>query len=261
MPAANRSCVALAGAVALLAIVSACSAPPPPPPAPAGGGKHVDASTAGTITGHVVFSGTPPQAESVRTGIDAVCAQASGGTMASQAVIVGKDGALENAFVYVKDGLDPSYTFDVPPTPVELAQQGCRYSPRIFGVRAGQPVEIVNNDPTLHNVHALPMANQEFNMGEPNRGQRMQKTFTVPEVMVRFKCDVHAWMTAYVGVMTHPYFAVSAADGTFTLKGLPPGTYTVEAWHEKFGRQTAKVTVASNQSQTADFSFTDHSDH
>jgi plastocyanin len=260
MPASNRSSLALAGALAAVAIVAACSAPPPPPP-PASGGKHVDASTAGDITGHVVFTGTPPQVDSIRTGIDAACAQGSGGTMASQAVMIGKDGALQNAFVYVKEGLDPSYAFDVPTTPVELDQQGCRYSPRIFGVRAGQPVKVVNNDPTLHNIHALPMMNQEFNMGQPNQSPPIVRTFTVPEVMVRFKCDVHAWMTAYVGVMTHPYFAVSAADGTFTLKGLPPGTYTVEAWHEKFGTRTTKVTVTSNQAQTADFSFAEHSDH
>ena len=246
--------------LAALAFAAACSSAPPPPPPAANAGKHVDPATAGSVTGHVVFEGTPPAVDVIRVGVDQVCAQTVGANVQSQAIIVGKDGALQNAFVYVKDGLDPSYTFDVPTTPVTLDQKGCRYEPRIFGVRTGQPIEVVNNDPTMHNVHALPMANQEFNQGEPNQGARLTRTFTVPEVMVRFKCDVHAWMTAYVGVMSHPFFAVSDANGNFDIKGLPPGTYTLEAWHEKFGTRTAKVTVGPSQTANTSFSFasTDH---
>jgi plastocyanin len=246
----------LGSVLTVLAIAASCSAPPPPPPA--GGGKPVDPATTGDISGRVVFTGTPPPVDVIRVGIDPVCAQTVGANVQSRAVIVGKDGALENVFVYVKDGLDPAYSFDTPTTPVTLDQKGCRYTPRVFGVRAGQPVEIVNSDATLHNVHALPMMNQEFNQGEPAQGARMQKTFTVPEVMVRFKCDVHAWMSAYVGVMAHPFFAVSGADGTFSIKGLPPGTYTLEAWHEKFGTRTTSVTIAEHQTQHASFSFSEH---
>jgi plastocyanin len=240
-----------------LTIVVSCSAPPSSPP-PSGGGKQVDLTTTGDISGRVVFTGTPPPVDVVRMGIDQVCAQTVGANVQSQAVLIGKDGALENAFVYVKDGLDPAYSFVIPTTPVTLDQKGCRYTPRVFGVRAGQPVEIVNSDATLHNVHALPMMNQEFNQGEPAQGARMQKTFTVPEVMVRFKCDVHAWMSAYVGVMTHPFFAVTGADGTFSIKGLPPGTYTLEAWHEKFGTRTANVTINEHQTEHPSFSFSGH---
>jgi plastocyanin len=246
--------LSLVWACAALVVAVACSAPPPPP-VPAGGGKKVDSATAGAITGKVTFTGTPPAPDVIRVGIDTVCAQESGASVKSQAVLVGADGAVQNAFVYVKDGLDQAYSFDVPTTAVTLDQKGCHYSPRVFGIRAGQPLDIINSDATLHNVHALPMANQEFNQGEPTQGARMQKIFTVPEVMVRFKCDVHAWMTAYVGVMTHPYFAVTAADGSFELKGLPPGTYTVEAWHEKFGTRSAKVTIAEHQAQTTSFAF------
>jgi plastocyanin len=254
MPSSTRS---FAWALAALAVVASCSAPPPPPP-PAGGGKHVDSDTTGDVAGRVVFTGTPPPIDIIRVGIDPVCAQAVGSNVKSQAVLIGKDGGLENVFVYVKSGLDPAYSFDIPTTPVVLDQKGCRYTPRVFGVRAGQPLEIVNSDATLHNVHALPMLNQEFNQGEPAQGARMQKTFTVPEVMVRFKCDVHAWMAAYIGVRSDPYFAVTDAQGAFSITGLPPGTYTLEAWHEKFGTRTATITVSQHQTQNASFSFTEH---
>ena len=102
-------------------------------------------------------------------------------------------------------------------------------------MRVGQPIEIINSDPTLHNIHAMPKANSEFNTGQPMQGMKTKHTFTAKEVMVPFKCDVHGWMNAYVGVLDHPYFAVTGEDGKFALKGLPPGTYTIEAWHEKLG--------------------------
>ncbi len=109
----------------------------------------------------------------------------------------------------MKDGLDAAYAFDTPTEPVDLAQKGCVYSPRVFGIRVGQPLDVVNADATLHNVHALPMVNQEFNKSQPSQNSHMSHVFTAPEVMVRFKCDVHAWMASYVGVMAHPYFAVT----------------------------------------------------
>jgi plastocyanin len=155
----------------------------------------------------------------------------------------------------VKDGLDPEYAFETPTTPVVIDQKGCVYTPRVVGVRVGQPIEVVNSDPTLHNVHALPMVNQEFNQGQPVQYSKLSRTFTAPEVMVRFKCDVHSWMAAWVGVVAHPYFAVTGADGSFQLPNLPPGTYTLEAWHEKLGPKTAKVTVAAGQTQAASFTF------
>jgi plastocyanin len=174
----------------------------------------------------------------------------------SDSVLVASDGSLKNAFVYVKDGIDPAYAFPIPSETVVLDQKGCIYTPRVVGVRAGQTLEILNSDPTVHNVHAVPMANQEFNTGQPFQGMRHRQVFTVPEVMVRFKCDVHGWMAAYVGVVTHPFFAVTDEAGRFELKGVPPGTYTIEAWHEKFGRLTEKVTIADRQSQPVAFTFT-----
>ena len=127
-------------------------------------------------------------------------------------------GKLANVFVYIKSGLG-KYAFDQPTDPVIISQKNCRYAPHVFGIRVGQPLTILNDDPTLHNIHALPKNNSEFNVGQPIQGMKMNETFTAPEVMVPFKCDVHGWMHAYAGVLDHPYFAVTAADGTFSLKG------------------------------------------
>ena len=186
---------------------------------------------------------------------DRACAETAGPNPPSDAVLIGADGALQNVFVYVKDGLDPADSFDVPATPVVQEQRGCRYVPRTLGVRAGQPLEFLNGDDTLHNVHALPMTNQDFNLGLPKKGDTRTRTFTVPEVMVRFKCDVHPWMAGYVGVMAHPFFAVTDESGAFTIKGLPPGRYTIEAWHERFGTRTATVTIDPSGAEISSFSF------
>ena len=219
----------------------------------AAGALRVDAAKAGNITGRVVFEGTPPENPTARVGSDPVCMRENGGTHAFENYIV-KDGGLDNVFIYVKDGLG-NYHFDVPADAVKLDQQGCRYLPHVLGARVGQPIQISNSDETMHNVHALPNVNREFNFGQLKKGQTDIRTFTAPEVMVRFKCDVHGWMNAFVGVVEHPYFAVTTDGGRFELKGLPPGTYTVEAWHEKAGTKTQTVTVGEKEDKTVSFSF------
>ena len=216
-------------------------------------GKRVDAATAGSISGVVKFEGTPPSAESLKLSKD--CVAGPGPNPQNEAVLVAADGALRNVFVYVRDGLDPAYTFDPPTAPVELAQRGCIYTPRVMGVQVGQVIDVLNADATLHNVHALPMVNQEFNKHQPLQNTRMNHVFTAPEVMVRFKCDVHPWMASWVGVVAHPFFAVSDAAGKFDIKGLPPGSYTLEAWHETYGRQTTTVKVGEKQDQAIAFTF------
>jgi plastocyanin len=243
-------------AAALLLALAACSPAPTPsaPPPAAAGGKRVDSATAGSVAGRITFTGQPPKPELVRMGRDAACVAGAGPNPVSDAVLVGADGGLKNVFVHVKETFD-DYTFDTPVEAVTMDQKGCVYAPRVFGVRVGQPIEILNSDDTVHNVHALPMQNQEFNESQPRVGMRTTKIFTVPEVMVRFKCDFHGWMAAHVGVMSHPFFAVTDATGAFDLKGLPPGTYTIEAWHETFGTRTQQVTVAPGAQQTVTLAF------
>ena len=164
------------------------------------------------------------------------------------------DGGLANVFVYVKDGLG-NYVFEVPTESAKIDQQNCRYHPHVLGLMVGQPLQIVNSDDTLHNVHGLPRDNKEFNQGQPIQGMKMTHTFSTKEVMIPFKCDVHGWMNAWIGVLDHPYYAVTPTNGTFSLKGLPPGTYTIEAWHEKLGTQTQTVTVGEKETKDVAFTF------
>ncbi len=240
--------------VALVALVSAAcgaatssaSATLDHSPASAQHAKKVDAATAGSVSGKVMLGGPAPAPEMMRVAVDPTCIQAMGTTAKSDAILIGADGAIQNAFVYIKDALG-DYTFDMPAAAVVLDQVGCRYAPRIFGVRVGQPVEMVNSDATMHNVHAMPMVNQEFNRGMPQQHSRMTQIFTAPEQMVRFKCDLHSWMNAYGGVMPHPFFAVTGADGAFSLKSVPPGKYEVVVWHEKLGTSTETVEIGNSQ--------------
>jgi plastocyanin len=214
----------------------------------------VDPATAGNVTGRVTFEGTAPKAATFRMDSDPNCVQAGGGSGVDESVVIGEGGAVQNVFVYVKDGLG-DLRFPVPSTPVVLDQKGCHYVPHVSGVQVGQGFEVLNSDSTLHNIHALPAANREFNTGQPLAGMRHTHRFSTREVMVPFKCDVHPWMRAWVGVLDHPFFGVTGADGTFTLNGLPPGTYTVEAWHEKLGTQTQMVTIGPKESRDIAFSF------
>jgi plastocyanin len=155
----------------------------------------------------------------------------------------------------VKDGLG-DLKFPVPTTPVVLDQHGCRYVPHVFGVQAGQPIEILNSDDTLHNVHAVPTNNREFNRGQALKGLTHTHVFTSVEVMVPFKCDVHNWMHAWVGVLDHPFYAVSGPGGSFQIAGLPPGTYTIEAWHETLGTKTQTITIEPKTASEVAFTFT-----
>ena len=221
--------------------------------APAAAPVTVDTANAGTVTGKVTFAGTPPAPMPIKLSSDPYCQKANPG-LATETEVVGKDGAVENVFIYVKDGLG-NQTFPASSEPVTLDQKGCHYTPHVLGIQVGQPLQIINSDDTLHNVHGLPKANKEFNQGQPIQGMKMTHTFSTKEVMIPFKCDVHGWMNAWIGVLDHPFYAVTTADGTFSLKGLPPGTYTIEAWHEKLGTQTQTITVGAKETKDVAFTF------
>jgi plastocyanin len=212
----------------------------------------VDPATAGTIEGTATVTGTVPAPTAINMSSDPYCVEQGGGT--TQAVLAGDGGSLGNVFVYVKDGLG-NLVFPVPQAPVVLDQHHCMYTPRVFGIQAGQSLEIRNSDATLHNIHARPEVNREFNRGQGGAGMTHTHVFTTPEVMVPFKCDVHKWMNAWVGVLNHPFHGVTGTDGRFSLRGLPPGTYTIEAWHESLGTQTQTVTVGAKTTHQIAFRF------
>jgi plastocyanin len=262
MPAETRSttrrgaviapCLVAIGVVFTVACGGGTSEPAPAaPPAPTE--NPVDAATAAAISGTITFAGTAPAPDPINMASDPFCADRNRSPATARVVVDGK-GGLQNVFVHVKDGLG-TLRFPVPSTPVVLDQRNCAYVPHVFGIQVGQPLEILNSDATLHNIHAMPEANREFNRGQSAAGQKDTHIFSAAEVMVPFKCDVHRWMNAWVGILDHPFFAVTGADGTFTLKGLPPGTYTIEAWHETLGRRTAQVTLGASQTGSVSFTF------
>ena len=231
------------------------SAPAATAPAAATGGQKVDPATAGDVKGVVSLTGAAPKNEPIRMNADPVCVKENKDPQFQTTYVVGSDGkSLGNVFVYIKDGLG-NYVYDTPTEKATIDQKQCRYHPHVFGMRTNQPLEIINSDPTLHNIHAIPKTNAEFNNGQPIQGMKMTHTFDKPEVMVPFKCDVHGWMNAYVGVLDHPYFAVTKDDGKFELKDVPAGTYTIVAWHEKLGTQDQKVTLGEKESKEITFTF------
>lgn len=204
-----------------------------------------------SITGTILYTGGEDRDTVIDMAADPNCAALHSEPVYTQKVETDDAGHLANVFVYVKSGVTGS--FPAPSEEVVLDQQGCTYHPHVFGIQTGQPLKIRNSDETLHNIHATPSTNTEFNQGQPFQGMELTRTFDKAEVMVPFKCDVHAWMSAYAGVVNHPFFAVTGEDGSYTIEDLPAGTYTVEAWHEQFGTRTQEITVGDGES--VEFSF------
>ena len=240
--------------ILVLAVAAACGGgeAPSEPTSTVPEAPPLDLATAGNLTGMVVLEGTPPDPERIRMNSDPVCLREATSTE-TEYYVVGDSGSLANVFVYVKEGLG-GRSFPTPSESVTLDQQGCRYNPHVFGIQVGQTLEVMNSDPTLHNIHAIPALNDEFNTGQPIQGMKFDHVFTTAEILVPFKCDVHGWMNAYVGVLDHPYFAVSDGSGAFDISTLPPGDYVIEAWHEQLGTQTQNVTVG--EQETVEISFT-----
>lgn len=205
-----------------------------------------------TVKGTVKFKGTPPRRRPVDTGAEPKCEHL--GEVLDESVIVNDDGTLKNVFVWVKKGLG-DWRFPVPTEAALLSQKGCTYRPHVQALQARQELVIRNDDDFLHNVHVFAKRNKDFNLGQAQKGMETTKTFSRPEVMIKVKCDVHGWMSSYIGVVSHPYFAVTGDDGSFEFANLPPGEYTVEAWHEVFDAQTLVVKVDDKESKDIEFTF------
>ncbi|MDX1632634.1 MAG: carboxypeptidase regulatory-like domain-containing protein [Thermoanaerobaculia bacterium] len=208
------------------------------------------------ITGHVTYDGPIPDLKPISMDADPACEEKHDEPVQPNVLVLGEDEeSLGNVFVKVTSGL-PDARWPVPEEPVVIDQEGCQYTPHVVGVMAGQPLQFENSDGLLHNVHALPDKNREFNIGMPAERTTAQETLESPEDMFRVKCDVHPWMNAWVAVMSHPYFDTTGPDGDFEISGLPPGTYEIQVWHEKLGTRTAEVTVEEGGEATTDFTFT-----
>jgi len=217
------------------------------------GPKYIPNGNEGSISGVIDFKGAPPAPRQIEMASDPICSQKGSGAVTEDVVV--KDGKVQNVFVYVKSGL-PNNTFDPRGAEPTLDQNGCRYVPHMVGLYNKQKIKITNSDATTHNVHPLPpKENREWNESQPSGAPALVKEFTKKEVVIPVKCNIHSWMKAYIGVLDHPFFAVSAADGTFKIEGLPPGEYDVEAWHEKYGAKTMKVKVDAKGAATANFTY------
>ena len=249
-------------ALSLLALGSACSKSEGP-----AANTNTAASEAkyegptGTISGVISFDGTPPAPRKIDTVADPVCGQKNPNLMTDDTIV--NDGKLANTFIYVKEGTVEGgkkltdYSWPTPSGEKTLDQNGCHYAPHVMGIQVNQKLKITNSDNTQHNIHPTPKLNPEWNQTQPNGAPPLEKSFARAEQMIPVKCNQHPWMKAYIGVMRHPLFDVSGENGSFQIKGVPPGSYTVVAWREGATpeEKTMQVTVSANGDAKADFAF------
>jgi hypothetical protein len=224
------------------------------PAKPAVSYYKVDAANAGSVTGTIRYSGKKPAPKVIDMSSDPACVEAHHGKAFDESLMIGPKGAVGNAFVYIKSGLEGK-NFEPPTTPVVIDQRGCWFHPRVLGIQTNQPLQVINSDPVTHNIHPMAEVNREWNHSQGPGDPPITRKFLKPEVMIPVKCNIHSWMHTYIGVLDHPYFAVTAPDGSFEIKNLPAGTYTIAVWQEKLGTQEQTVTVSPQQSATAEFTF------
>jgi plastocyanin len=216
---------------------------------------HVDPATAGKLHGKILYKGAKPTKLVINMDSDINCSQEHGGKPVAEDIVqVGSDGGLANAFVYIQTGLEGK-KFEPVKDAVVLDQKGCMFAPRALGVRAGQPVDLRNSDKVTHNIHPVPKNNREWEQSQAPGSPDAPHKFAYPEVMIPVKCNIHQWMHAYIGVVEHPYFAVTGADGSFDLSNVPPGDYTLAIWHEKLGDQTKQVHLAASGNEALEFIY------
>ena len=213
------------------------------------------AVAASTVTGTISFTGKPPALKPLAMDADPACAKKHTKPVPAEMLVLGGGNTMANVIVWVSKGLPAGKSYPVPKTPVTLDQNGCVYVPHAMGIMIGQAYRILNSDGILHNVHTLPKVNSSFNRAMPATSKEATTTFAKPEPIFQIKCDVHPWMSAYIGVFTHPFFATTGTDGKFTIPGLDAGTYEITAWHERLGTQMGTVTVSGSDSKTQDFKF------
>jgi plastocyanin len=218
----------------------------------AGAGPVVGAGI-GTIRGHIVLTGKDPGNAVIRMSVDPKCAAMNAGKRVIQeAVVTGDNGSLANVFVHLQG------TFPETPVtaqPIVIDQRSCIYRPRVIGMRVGQTLQVRNSDSLLHNVHSSSAVGNSFNVAQPMAGMVFEFKPKAEEAMVKLGCDVHRWMTAYVGVVSNPYFAVTESAGSFELGKVPAGTYSIRSWHERFGEMTKSVTIKAGAVSTVDFTY------
>jgi plastocyanin len=246
--------------LAPILLLAGCSKQATPPPAPSTAAQpapnffKVDPATAGSVKGSVHFTGKKPVPKLIDMSEDPACVAAHQGKAHDESLLVNSKGGLGNAFIYVEKGLEGK-TFEVPRTPVTIDQRGCWFRPRIVGIQTGQTLEVVNSDPVTHNIHPQAQINREWNHSQGPGEPPINRRFLKPEVMIKVKCNIHSWMHAFIGVVDHPYFAVSKDDGTFEIDNLPPGTYTIAIWQEQLGTQEQQISIAPHASATANFTL------
>jgi len=244
------------GVLTLLAVTSGCRQPVEPVPT---GPEYFrpDPATAGRIGGRVHFTGRRAVARKVDMDGDPQCAQLHDRPVVDEELALSRlDGEdrLANVFVYLKSGLEGK-VFEPPTDPVEIEQRGCWFGPRVQGIMVGQTLKVINSDPLTHNIHPLAKINREWNQSQSPGEAPLTRRFTRPEVMIRIKCNIHNWMHAWVGAVANPFYAVTGSDGTFSFEGVPPGSYTIEAWHEKLGRLEQPLTLSVNGRSDLTFNF------
>jgi hypothetical protein len=217
--------------------------------------KPIDQATTATIYGKVTLDGPAPAARIIDMSAEPNCGKTSGVPVVSPQVVTDSSGNLANVVVFVKD-FPADYIVAPPPAaPGVLTQRGCMYDPHVIAVRAGQTLEISNADQTTHNLLAMPEQNPKFNRSETPGSAPIDVAFAIPELAIPLRCNVHPWMKSYVFAFRHPYFAVTAADGSFEIKSLPPGTYSIQAWQELYGTRETTITVGAKESKAVDFKF------
>jgi len=251
LPRGGAGWSVLAAVVVCFGLSSCTPEPAAPPPPPAGAIPAGQPIGSGAIVGHVSLEGTPPPRRPIRMS-DAACHR-PGSEALTEEVVVSPQGGLKNVYVHVVSGLGDR-VFAPPATAAEVDQAGCTFVPHVLDVQANQIVAFGNSDPIVHNVRAIAEKNRPFNVSMPGKGKPVRRFFSSPET-VRIRCDIHAWMSGVVAVESHPFHAVTGEDGSFELKGLPAGDYTVEAWQEKLGAKTGRVHVDEGGKATLDFTF------